>query len=333
MLIFANTLNTWVLGGLLGGLAALLLSIPISLTLFTLLARRYDARQAAQGFPWGSAFAGDDFSDERVVYEAEGSLVYEDEEQWYEPRSLANGRGSPQSAYRLLPAAGEGLAAYEDEEDWEYDQREPRNYPRRPRTTTHFAGRETQTPSRLEARPRASTRSLAQHRSAALRAARQEAQDQQYGGSGSLSGQPASRARTSRHLRPASSRFEERDTWVSEQEEERSNWRAENTYVDEPETDPVAERYQHYPRHPSYPRQPRASRRRTTRAFDDETEARGSRSRRDSEHLSGGLRASLVRRAPYLYEDDPLREELAQQLEYNRPIVRRSSRYLRNEQD
>jgi hypothetical protein len=35
---------------------------------------------------------------------------------------------------------------------------------------------------------------------------------------------------------------------------------------------------------------------------------------------------SLVRRAPYLYEDDPLRQELAQHVQ--EPITRRSTRYL-----
>src|ERR1700753_406841 len=42
VLWYANTLNSWVLGGLIGGLAALLLSIPISLTLFTYLSHRHD---------------------------------------------------------------------------------------------------------------------------------------------------------------------------------------------------------------------------------------------------------------------------------------------------
>jgi len=36
VLWYGNTLNSWVLGGLIGGLAALLISIPISLTLFFL---------------------------------------------------------------------------------------------------------------------------------------------------------------------------------------------------------------------------------------------------------------------------------------------------------
>ncbi|WP_052888667.1 hypothetical protein [Thermogemmatispora carboxidivorans] len=42
VLWFGNTLNSWVLGGLIGGLAALLLSIPISLSLFSFLSRRHD---------------------------------------------------------------------------------------------------------------------------------------------------------------------------------------------------------------------------------------------------------------------------------------------------
>ncbi len=42
---------------------------------------------------------------------------------------------------------------------------------------------------------------------------------------------------------------------------------------------------------------------------------------------TGNLNSPLVRRAPYLYEDDPLRQELAQQID-EEPIVRRSSRHL-----
>ena len=44
ILVFANSLNSWVLGGLIGGLAALLISIPISVKLFTTLSRRHDLK-------------------------------------------------------------------------------------------------------------------------------------------------------------------------------------------------------------------------------------------------------------------------------------------------
>src|SRR3989440_12243827 len=49
VLAFANTLNSWVLGGLIGGLPALLLSIPISLALFTAMARRHAEQLVGQG--------------------------------------------------------------------------------------------------------------------------------------------------------------------------------------------------------------------------------------------------------------------------------------------
>jgi len=44
---------------------------------------------------------------------------------------------------------------------------------------------------------------------------------------------------------------------------------------------------------------------------------------RNPEATTGSLQNPLVRRPPYMYEDDPLREELAQFVE--RPITRRSS--------
>ena len=47
VLWFGNTLNSWVLGGLIGGLAAILLSIPISLVLFSYLSRRRDEQLRA----------------------------------------------------------------------------------------------------------------------------------------------------------------------------------------------------------------------------------------------------------------------------------------------
>jgi hypothetical protein len=47
--------------------------------------------------------------------------------------------------------------------------------------------------------------------------------------------------------------------------------------------------------------------------------------RRNPDVITGSLKNPLLRRAPYMYEDDPLRQELAQQI--NAPAVRRSSRF------
>jgi hypothetical protein len=50
-------------------------------------------------------------------------------------------------------------------------------------------------------------------------------------------------------------------------------------------------------------------------------------SNRKADAMTGNLTSPMVRRAPYLYEDDPLRQELVQQID-EEPMVRRSSRYL-----
>lgn len=44
VIIFANTLNSWVFGGLLGGLAALLAAIPISIVIFNYLSYRFERK-------------------------------------------------------------------------------------------------------------------------------------------------------------------------------------------------------------------------------------------------------------------------------------------------
>ena len=45
ILWYGNTLNSWVVGGLVGGFGALLLSIPISLVLFSYLSHHYNKPQ------------------------------------------------------------------------------------------------------------------------------------------------------------------------------------------------------------------------------------------------------------------------------------------------
>jgi hypothetical protein len=46
----------------------------------------------------------------------------------------------------------------------------------------------------------------------------------------------------------------------------------------------------------------------------------------EEEKTTGSLFNPVVRRAPYLYEDDALSEEYSQHIE--KPIIRRASRYL-----
>ena len=355
VLAFANTLNSWVLGGLLGGLAAILLSIPISLMLFTLLARRHDAREhfARRPFEVEPDFAEEGYG-APVVYEAEGYLLPQDEDFSADPRVsyLPDNRRLPVSGYLALPPAEHDQLAYEDELE-PSGRQEPRNYPRQPR----FAARslahddEIKSPSRsASSRRHPSTRSLALHQSAALRMARQEAQQQrahkrdETGSRGRRTqGEhlPLShRPNTSRSLRPqtsASRRPADDYETGSLQQNAQPSWEEEEDFSGDFSTEQLRERYQQYPRRPGYPRQPRSARRFPTidpwtgsfEEEDDEEESLARRSRRDPDRMYGNLRNPLVRRAPYLYEDDPLREEFAQQLENDRPITRRSSLYER----
>ncbi len=109
VLWYGNTLNSWVLGGLIGGLAALLLSIPISLTLFSFLSRRHDERLHAElqdqdefaltRFHAASAFP------ERYVQEVyEEACAYPDEEEARYRQRLEQ-RYLPEPSASRLPAA------------------------------------------------------------------------------------------------------------------------------------------------------------------------------------------------------------------------------------
>jgi hypothetical protein len=53
---------------------------------------------------------------------------------------------------------------------------------------------------------------------------------------------------------------------------------------------------------------------------------------RPPEMKTGNLKTPMVRRAPYLYEDDPMREEFAQQIDGG-PITRRSSLFIQSEEE
>src|SRR5437868_8447277 len=108
VLAFANTLNSWVLGGLIGGLAALLLSIPISLALFTVMARRHDEQLVGQGRQREEEMVLYDDDEYTEVYEADAYVLPSEEDQYIEPRRrLPEARNVPAPAYPRLPSAGQ----------------------------------------------------------------------------------------------------------------------------------------------------------------------------------------------------------------------------------
>ena len=350
VLAFANTLNSWVIGGLLGGLAAILLSIPISLALFTLLARRQDAHQHATSESLDEDFAIDDGYNERMIYSAEGYLVPESEEEDFaddpQRQTRLERRHVPASGYLALPPVAQSLVPYDDEDFDVYTQRDPRNYPRQPRNPVRSLEFEQgapvpqsqhQTPGGT--RRDQSTRSLAQHQSAALRQASQEAQRQSASRRSDSLARREQERRPRTTQRPGSTRQMRPHRPVDEYEERQTrNQSARSAWHEEAASDDYTphhapEQYQHYPRRPGYPRNPRSERYNDPQnGFVEEDYEQQDlpdvrRPRRDPDRLSGNLRNPLVRRAPYLYNDDPMREEFAQQFDPDHPIARRSSLY------
>lgn len=340
VLAFANTLNSWVLGGLLGGLAAILLSIPISLTLFTLLARRQEAHQ--QGgepeFAYEPDYAGEDIYDERVVYEAEGYALPMEEDAYPDAR-LYPGRNSRRPVSGYLPLPPTGREEYDDEEDGmeASTRRDPRNYPRQPRASARPPAADGESRQSTRSYRNPSTYSLAQHQAQARRQARHEARQRSTNRS---SGQPPHRTHTPPALRsrasgrpPASASRRLPDSYDT-RVTGRPAWSEEEDTEDFLAGRARVQRMQQRRDYRPNPRASRTGDRWTTGMLEDgRTDAPERRRPPDPERRSGSLQNPLVRRAPYLYEDDPLREEFAQQLRQEPPTTRRSSRYQAYEEE
>lgn len=355
ILVFANTLNSWVLGGLIGGLAALLMSIPVSLFLFTILARRHDQElQALQQELEEMALAEQAENDYAGVYEADVYVLSDEEEFYNEPGS----RRVP-DVRALLPAGQSQAYTVEtrafNEQTGNYSQVYRRPSQALPRG--RGKGSPTQHLAPDQPQPRRSSYEVNAMRSrfqtAALRAARREAalefddvedvstrspapykRASQGRSSQPLSDQPTRfrQARPTRELSPRQQQVTNQKGGrrvfgaASSSREEDSSERYPRTgslRMSEPRTDrlrdhnpqPQTEPFRVRPQTGQFVRNPQLG-----------------EQLRDPEAITGSLKNPLVRRPPYLYEDDPLREELAQQIDGG-PIKRRSSRFLQYEEE
>ncbi len=364
VLSFANTLNSWVLGGLIGGLAALLISIPISLLLFSHLSRRHDEQLKAELEEEMALAQSLEYEEPaEQVYDAEGYLM--SEEYYIEQREQVEypeERGYRLPAPHRLPAAGQSQAAM----DRAFQQRATIYSPvdEQYLQDGSVARRKNPTPHRL---PAAQTPGnygspdarRSRHHTAALRAAMREAARQKDDPdvdvfpttpgnlrrststrlSQPLEEQPArsSGQRPSRQLpqSPRQTTSQNRSQRIVDatppQSSSRRSSQTDNgsstsqslqrgpaqfrnpRQFSEPQTDQLRERYPE-----TGPVRPQ------TRTGQLARHPRIEEQLRNPERITGSLKNPLVRRAPYLYEDDPLREQLAQQIEG--PVRRRSSR-------
>lgn len=356
VLWYGNTLNSWVLGGLIGGLAALLLSIPISLTLFSYLSKRHDERLQEEqeeislarenDYPnLPARFARRPREVEGYVIADEGSEDAWQDEEFYAPR-----------APRALPAPAQQRqeTVYQEQ-----GSRTPERLPA-PQQGTHVSAQRSQqqgrpkgkettvlrsTTKKINALGYEPTSALSHHRSEALRTARLEAAKQKqddvevlptntpkkglsvrpnqalakqsdYGTSirpprpaRQLPPQPTHQPRPQRRIVDSTpSQHEECRLHSSEGENAGTPQRVEphTDYLSHqlPRTGPI---------------------RRSSQAGQSMRSSQEHEQGFEEENITGQVNRPLVRRAPYMYEDDPLRQELAQHLDA--PAVRRSSRF------
>src|SRR5579863_859303 len=121
VLWYGNLLNSWILGGLVGGLAALLLSIPISLAIFSYFSHRQDEKLRAEAEEEQSRISPQAYSYQEIPagYELAYAQHSPAEEEWYEENeedeylderhatNATNGRNLPVPAYPRVPAERE----------------------------------------------------------------------------------------------------------------------------------------------------------------------------------------------------------------------------------
>lgn len=338
ILIFANTLNSWVLGGLIGGLAALLVSIPISLMIFTTLARRHDenllAQMAEQEDAANYALDGEQYAG---VYETEAYVLPQENEVFYEDdadyqddyQRYVDPRAVRVPEPRRLPAPGQGyrrptrdLARY-DSEELDRSARQPAQSPRFSQSRQY----NPRTGHQRQPRAPQTTRSLrSMQHAAALRSAMREAEQEQIDNYG-ISTAPR------RHTTPR--RLPSQDARLHRSEREQA---PDTTGTTGTRRSMLQNNLNGNPaRQPGRTGELQAGQQRGQNPetgpvrLNPDTgkimrDARLGEEYTPSEDWSGSFNNPVVRRAPYLYEDDPLREHFAQQVE--KPIARRSSRYL-----
>ncbi|MDQ6661082.1 MAG: hypothetical protein M3Z24_08965 [Chloroflexota bacterium] len=391
VLWFANTLNSWVLGGLIGGLAALLISIPISVTLFVHLSHQHDERlkrEAEEDVGVRQSMAHP--ARPVAVYEAEAYplLTEQEDEENYEEEYRAIPRRNlpapiPSASYQRAPAPAPRQTQQHAPPPRQQQQVSSRSeLVARPHSTNLASAQRSQAQERdlpaargrgapvrrapapkpyhpgfpLYARP--SERS--QQQTSALRGAQREAMQRQsindisaYPPKRQLDSRskqqneerplPSKVPNTSRQLTKMPGRqYQPRRTVDSTPSTSngrylpgRNETSAHQTGYAQSESDETEYTSNRHPNTDQIRYSPQTGQtdrmRRPPQTGQTTRNPRLDPQQGSPDTISGSIKNPLVRRAPYMYEDDPLRQELAQRIDA--PAVRRSSRLRQYEEE
>jgi hypothetical protein len=348
VLWYGNTLNSWVLGGLIGGLAALLLSIPISLTIFSYLSRRHEdahgeERQGQVTLAQTYEYQDDTPGMGAYVDEVEGSLYPVDEEPWDEDEGAFDA-GHPAPGYLSSGQQRNLIQARNTMKKLPAPRHSPDGpIARSPSSSlSDVPGKTSQ--GRRPTRRLPST--FSQQRSEALRAARREALRDLDDAM-----EMPTRTRTARSLpsnRPTRSQSASRRPPTTRRASRQLDSQATNMYPKQPRQRSDERGVTRSERQRSAPLQDKSTGQilpdrqlsgknfppdyypqtepinRPTQSGRLKRDVHIDEQHREPEATTESLQRPLVRRAPYMYEDDPLRQELSQY--FDNPLVRRSSR-------
>jgi hypothetical protein len=343
VLWYGNMLNSWVVGGLVGGLAALLLSIPLSLVLFSYFARHRDESEQHRDDAFDDArfeedayfqSAGRRIRGARSTYDGRG--VYQVVEEHTSQRATWNPYEDDRlAAMRQLPAPSTNRS---------HSARGYTTSPRLPSAPRNASpGRSTSHPTRLlpeyqvlKNNQKSVGTERSQLQAQALRAARLEASQPKPASDQEFESYEYDEVRRYENYYGSErgsaiyreQRFLEEERLLANEQQALSPRRrgraprrnrriVDSTLLPE-------DGYEGYEEHAgassTYEEDARSTDRQELPIRERHTD------RIVSTPAPEKVGRSLVRRAPYLYEDDPMREEFAQHV--REPITRRSSRYL-----
>lgn len=364
VLWFGDTLNSWVLGGLIGGLAALLISIPISLALFSYLSRRHDERVRVESEEAMYLAQVDEYRrpvmrNAQDVYAANDYILTDEpfdepfpEQQEEYPRqplvrALPPAKNVPAENQRAnkLPATRRSAKLAKVPEQRYMPPAAPINEKAPVRRTTrrmNYPGFNTYQPNS----------SRGQLQADALRKARLEA-TQQYDDFDILPTNVSRQMRQSSHLSRNLDDVNDAND-VQEYEHLRATRQQKARRASQPPSrtghiiDSVpsqsgsqralpaegnaASRKQEPRTDQLFAGNPRTEPIRRTGQIARQSLVSGQQSSQNQHEQTEPVRHALQRRAPYMYEDDPLRQQFAQQIN-STPPVRRSSRSQQLEQE
>jgi hypothetical protein len=329
VLWYGNTLNSWVVGGLIGGFAAVLLSIPISLVLFSYFSRHYDVHQQGGVLEHRGLSLAQTSSYSIVLDDDNEEYIDEEQEFEYDNDEVSDSEDVDGDEYILV-----------ERSVWE--ERQSRQLPPARHVSSPSTARlPVVNQDRLLGMERGHVDANPEQRSGQRE--KSQARPVKYSGSAGNRNYPSYSRYRSQALRAAraeatlQAEYENENVFLSTRTVRRMRQKPSEDGrwpFSRGAAEPPTNNYSQGPQQIVDSLPPQNASPQPLPELDNASQIDRFTPYRDSqtgynldEATNDKSSRSLIRRTSYLYEDDCLREEMAEYVK--RPMVRRSSRYLK----